>query len=104
MSVVKSYTNQISKNIRQFYVIVLCLNGAYTVSPQTTSIVTLFFGDLKCNIPWQSFNTGRLSKYSIQLFSMMRIAVGRLNSIKRKKKKLSALQRFPSDEADRKST
>jgi len=40
----------------------------------------------------------------MQLFSMIRIAVGRLNSIKRKKKQLSALQRFPSDEIDIKST
>jgi len=40
----------------------------------------------------------------MQLFSVIRIAVGRLKSIKRKKKKLSALQRFPSDEGDRKST
>lgn len=104
MSVVKRYTTLHIKKIRQFYVIVLFLNGAYTVSPQTTSTVTLFLGDLTCNIPWESFNTGRLSKYSMQLFSMIRIAVGRLKSIKRKKTKLSALQRFPSDEADRKST
>lgn len=58
---------------------------------------------LICNIPWESFNTSRLSKLSMQLFSI-RTAVGRLKSIKRKKRKLSALQRFPSDEAGRKST
>lgn len=71
---------------------------------QTSCTVTLFQGNLICNIPWESFNASQLSKQSMQLFSMIRIAVGRLNSIKRKKKKLSALQRFPSDEIDIKST
>lgn len=67
-------------------------------------MVALFQGDLICSIPWESFNASQLSKSSMQLFSMVRIAVGRLNSIKREKKQLSALQRFPSDEIDIKST
>lgn len=87
-----------------FCVFVLFLTGAYTAFPHTICTVTLFQGDLICNLPWESFNTSRLSKQSMQLFFMITVAVGRLKSIKRKMKKLSALQRFPSDEADRKST
>lgn len=80
------------------------LTGVYTAFSQTACTVPLFWCDLTCSIPWESFNTSRLSKQSLLLFSMIRVAVGRLSSIKRKKKKLSALQRFPSDVADRKST